>query len=157
MSPRLVREFGLGSRLKVRGPTGRFTWTGDDRAPVLLVGAGSGVVPLMSMIRFAAASGLEIPVTLVRSSITYDHAFYREKLALLVTQHCWLRVVHSVTRDPHETRALYHRRDNAQRSSQRNNSPHAYLCGPPAMVETAAAALNEFGINPARVYSEKYD
>jgi 3-phenylpropionate/trans-cinnamate dioxygenase ferredoxin reductase subunit len=114
----------------------------------------------MSMVRFASASGLEIPVTLVCSSITYDHAFYREELALLAIQHCWLRVVHSVTRDPHETRALYHRRIDATMLSEVLNGtipPHAYLCGPPAMVETAAAALNEFGVNPERVYSEKYD
>jgi len=56
ISPRLVREFGLGSRLEVRVPTGRFTWTGDDREPVLLAGTASGVVSLMSMIRFAATS-----------------------------------------------------------------------------------------------------
>ena len=105
-------------------------------------------------------------MTLVCSSITYGHAYYREELALWVTQHCWLRVVHSATRDPHERDEALpstHRRIDAStrqcsaKFSTEQFPPHAYLCSPPAMVATAAAALNEFGINPERVYSDKYD
>jgi ferredoxin-NADP reductase len=114
----------------------------------------------MSMIRFAAASGLEIPVSLVCSAATYDHAFYREELAQLATQHRWLRVVHTVTRDLDDPRALYHRRIDASMLGEVLNGtipPQAFLCGPPAMVETAATVLHELGVNPERVHSEKYD
>jgi ferredoxin-NADP reductase len=75
-------------------PYGRFTWDGRDAGPVLLVGAGSGTVPLMSMIRHAAQRGGGDPVVLVCSAITYSHAFYRAELARLASRHPWLRVVH---------------------------------------------------------------
>lgn len=160
ISPRLVRELGVGAQLEVRGPTGRFTWTGDDGDPVLLVGAGSGIVPLMAMIRYAAATGQETPMCLVCSSITYNHALYHKELALMVAEHRWLRVVYSVTRDAGEPRAAYHRRIDENMLAEVLDgkiSPQAYLCGPPAMVEAAASALAKLGVDPERVHSEKYD
>src|ERR1019366_157297 len=85
ISPRLVRDLSPGDRIEVRGPVGRFTWTADDGGPVLLIGAGSGVVPLMSMIRYGA-------------------------VADLAARHSWLEVVHPFTRDPNDPRASHHRR-----------------------------------------------
>ena len=53
VSPVLVRDTPIGSKLEVRGPYGAFNWTEDMGGPLLLVAAGSGVVPFMSMIRYA--------------------------------------------------------------------------------------------------------
>ena len=160
ISPRLVRHLDVGQRLEVRGPYGRFTWTGDDGDRVLLVGAGSGIVPLMAMLRYTAAAGREVPMCLVCSAITYDHALYRHELAQLSCQHRWLRVVHSVTRDLREPRAAYHRRidrDLLAAVLDGEVPPQAYLCGPPAMVEATVVALTDLGVDPSRVRSEKYD
>jgi len=160
VSPRLVRGLAVGRSLEVRGPYGRFTWTGDDGDPVLLVGAGSGLVPLMAMIRYAALAGRGIPMCLVCSAVTYDHALYRDELARLSGEHGWLRVVHSVTRDPGETRATYHRRIDRDLLADVLGGEvpaQAYLCGPPAMVDAVAAALAGLGVDPGRVRSEKYD
>ena len=99
ISPRLVRDLRVGQRLEVRGPSGRFTWTGEDGRPVLLVGAGSGLVPLMAMVRYAVVVGRALPLCLVCSAVTYQHALYREELADLSARYEWLRVVHCVTRD----------------------------------------------------------
>lgn len=160
VSPRLVREFRVGQELEVRGPFGRFTWTGDDRRAVLLVGAGSGLVPLVAMIRYAVAAQLEIPMRLVCSASTYDHALYREELSRLSTQHGWLHVIHCITRDDAEARAAYHRRidqDVLFEVLEGHIPPHAYLCGPPEMVDAAAAALINLGMEPQAIRSEKYD
>ena len=138
LSPLLV-GLHAGDRLSVRGPYGRFTWDGRDTRPVLLVGAGSGMVPLMSMVRHAVQRGRKEPVVLVCSAITYCHAFYREELAALAARHSWLRVVHCITRDPAEPRAHYHRRVESSVLSESLDGDHpvaAYLCGPPAMVES---------------------
>lgn len=160
ISPRLVRGLSAGGRVEVRGPTGRFTWTEEDGGPVLLVGAGSGVVPLVSIIRFGAATGLSIPMCLVCSSPSFDYALYRDDLERLAVENSWLRIVHSFTRDASDRRAAYHRRiDHAMLSEVLDGQipQHAYLCGPPAMVEDAAKALGELGVDASRIYSEKYD
>ena len=160
ISPRLVRDLGVGQQLEVRGPSGRFTWTGDDGDAVLLVGAGSGLVPLVAMIRYAAAAGREVPICLVCSATTYDHAMYSEELRRLSLQHHWLRVVHCITRDAGEPRAAYHRRIDQDLLAEVLDGhvvPQAFLCGPPAMVDVAADALVNLGIDPGRIRSEKYD
>lgn len=159
ISPRLVKDLPAGSHLSVRGPTGRFTWDGGC-APVLLVGAGSGLVPLMSMIRYAVFAGRTTPMWLICSAITYDHAFYHVELERLVSEQPWLRVAHCVTRDAGERRAAYHRRIDAPILSDvlEDEIPAtAYLCGPPAMVEGVAADLRILGMPPGTIHTEKYD
>jgi len=159
LSSRLV-GLRAGQRLDVRGPYGRFTWIGEDLGPVLLVGAGSGLVPLMSMIRYTVHRGRRDPAWLICSAATYDHAFYREELADLAGSHRWLQVVHCITRDPTEVRADYHRRiDKAVLSECLEDATpvRTYLCGPPAMVESVAAALVDLGVDPGAIATEKYD
>lgn len=158
-SPLLV-HLRVGDVVAVRGPYGRFTWDGRDGGPVLLVGAGSGMVPLMSIVRHAAQRSRRDPVVLICSAITYSHAFYRDELAGLAARHSWLRVVYCITRDPGEPRAHYHRRvDKAVLSeSLEGIHPHAaYLCGAPVMVESTAEALVNLGVEPERIKTEKYD
>lgn len=160
VSPKLVREFSPGDTLEVRGPYGRFVWDEAAAGPALLVGAGSGLVPLMSMIRFAAQCGRSEPVMLVSSAIDYAHAFYAEELAAAAETHGWLSVALCITRDPHEPRATYHRRIDREILAEvtAGNPPgRAYLCGPPAMVETATAALVSLGLAPEHILTEKYD
>jgi len=160
ISPRLVRDLGVGRQLEVRGPSGRFTWTGDDGEAVLLVGAGSGLVPLVAMVRYAVAARREVPICLVCSAITYDHALYREELHRLSVQHRWIHVVHCITRDAGEPRASYHRRidqDLLAEVLDGHIARQAFLCGPPAMVDVAAGALINLGFDPQRIRSEKYD
>lgn len=159
MSPGLVNDLGIGSRLEVRGPAGRFIWSGHPD-PVLLVGAGSGLVPLMSMVRYAAWTGRSTPMWLICSATTWEHAFYREELARLAGEQRWLRVVHCVTGDPGEPRAGYHRRIDAEILAEvldGEQAAAAYLCGPPVMVETVAETLDGLGIPAGCIHTEKYD
>ena len=158
-SPLLVHLW-VGNVVAVRGPYGRFTWDGANDGPVLLVGAGSGMVPLTSMVRHAAQRGRRDPVVLICSAITYSHAFYRDELASLAAQHSWLRIVHCITRDPTEARADYHRRvDRGVLSANLAGiDPVApYLCGSPAMVESVSDALVDLRVKPEFIETEKYD
>jgi ferredoxin-NADP reductase len=160
VSPRLVGDLAEGDRVEVRGPVGRFTWTTEDGGPVLLVGAGSGVVPLMSMIRYAVATDLDIPMRLVCSSSNFDYAFYHRDLVDLAERFSWLKVVHTFTRDPFDPRASHHRRIDQTMVAEavaEQFPGRAYICGPPTMVEDVQKWLTELGVNPAAVLVEKYD
>lgn len=160
LSPRLVRGLSVGELVQVRGPVGRFTWTVDDGGPVLLVGAGSGVVPLMSMIRYATAADLHIPMRLLYSSSGFDNAFYHRDLTGLAERCSWLEVAHTCTRDSSDARATHHRRiDQRMLAEAVAGQPpgRAYICGPPAMVEDVRGWLGELGVDPTRVRVEKYD
>lgn len=160
ISPRLVRDLSPGDHIEVRGPVGRFTWTADDGGPVLLIGAGSGIVPLISMIRYAAVAQLAIPVRLVSSSSNFDYTFYHHELSDLAARHPWLEVVHTFTRDPDDPRASHHRRIDRAMVAEvvAGQFPrHTYICGPPAMVEAVQGWLTELGVDPDHVQVEKYD
>ncbi len=160
ISPLLVGTLAVGDRVEVRGPAGRFTWTADDGGPVLLIGAGSGVVPLMSIVRYVAAASLDIPIRLVCSSSSFEYALYHEDLGVLAQRHSWLGVIHTFTRAPGDPRAAHHRRiDRAMLADAvaQQHPERAYVCGPPEMVENVQEWLSELGVDPTRVRTEKYD
>ena len=160
ISPRLVRDLFAGDEVEVRGPAGRFTWTEGEGGPILLVGAGSGVVPLVSIIRYGVAMDLRVPMCLICSSTSYDYALYRDVLDRLAEECSWIRVVHTFTRDLNDRRAVYHRRiDRALLAEVLDGQipRFAYLCGPPIMVEATATWLKELGLDAHRVRTEKYD
>ena len=160
VSPVLVRYRPAGSLLEVRGPYGSFTWTEEMGGPVLLVGAGSGVVPLMAMIRYQVSRSSTVPMHLLFSSKSRDYVIYREELARAEGSHSWLRVSHSFTRDLGDELARYHRRiDKAMvEEVYRATVPKlAYLCGPPEMVDDVERTLLELGMEAASIRTEKYD
>lgn len=160
VSPRLVGDLSRGDRLEVRGPVGRFTWTAADGGPVLLVGAGSGVVPLMSIIRYGVATNLETPMRLVCSFADFDHAFYHAELSDLAARYPWLDVVFSFTRDNSDSRATHHRRiDAAMITDALVGQPPqwSYICGPPTMVDDVGEWLGNLSVDRTRIRTEKYD
>src|SRR3954469_12029272 len=81
VSPYLAGELRAGDELELRGPVGgHFTWHVDDGGPLLLVGGGSGVVPLMAMLRHKAAQGADLDARLLVSARRWDEVFYRDEL-----------------------------------------------------------------------------
>ena len=83
VSPYLTRELRPGDRIEVRGPIGGyFVWTADLAGPLLLVAGGSGVVPLMAMLRHRAAAGATTPARLLYSARSLEDVIYREELVL---------------------------------------------------------------------------
>jgi ferredoxin-NADP reductase len=158
VSPYLVDEVRPGDELELRGPLGGwFVWTPDLPGPVQLIGGGSGIVPLMAMIRSHTASGSAAPFRLLYSVRTPDDAFFRAELdeptpGLEIT---WLytrggpaggaRPPGRITVD-----------DLAAAAFPASLSPAVFVCGPTGFVETVATALVALGHEPRRVKTERF-
>ena len=88
-----------GDQFEVRGPIGGwFVWDAADGGPLLLVGGGSGVVPLMAMARHRAAAGSDAPTRLLLSSRSWEDVIYRDELDALAARGDGFEVVHTLTR-----------------------------------------------------------
>src|SRR5215467_7498787 len=99
VSPYLVDELRTGDKLELRGPIGAyFVWEASMGGPLLLVAGGSGIVPLMAMLRHRAAVGSSVPTRLLYSSRSYDDVIYRDELDRLVKSSTMLEVVETLTR-----------------------------------------------------------
>ena len=161
VSPYLVDEVRVGDRLEVRGPIGGyFTWTANDGGPLLLVGGGSGVVPLMAMLRHRAASAVTVPTALLYSSRTYDDVIYRAELERLMGADSSVRIVHTLTRSQPEGWTGYRRRIDrdmlAEVAPAAAEDPVAFICGPTRLVENAAEILTGLGFAAARIKTERF-
>ncbi len=161
VSPYLVDEVRAGDRLEIRGPIGGyFTWTAADGGPLLLVAGGSGVVPLMAMLRHRAAVGASVPTTLLYSSRAYDDIIYRAELDRMSKANASARIVHTLTRSQPDGWTGYRRRVDrdllAEVVPPAQEQPLAYICGPTRMVESAAEILTDLGYAPGRVKTERF-
>ncbi len=161
VSPYLTDVLMAGDKLELRGPIGGyFAWEEGDGGPLFLVGGGSGVAPLMAMIRHRAAVGSDIPCRLLYSSRSYEEIIFREELETLVSRGSVLEVIHTLTRSRPEGWTGYHRRIDAEMLAEvarpPDESPLAFVCGPTSFVEGVADALVRLGHVPARVKTERF-
>ena len=161
VSPYLTDELRPGDKLELRGPIGGyFTWTVADGGPLLLVAGGSGVVPLMAMIRHRARSGSESPVRLLYSSRSWEDLIYRDDLASLAGRRDGLEVVHTLTRSQPPRWAGYRRRVDRELLREiawpADGGARAFVCGPTAFVETVASGLVDIGYPPELVKTERF-
>jgi ferredoxin-NADP reductase len=161
VSPYLTEELRVGDKLELRGPIGGyFVWEAALGGPLLLVAGGSGIVPLMAMLRHRAAVGSTVPTRLLYSSRSYADIIYRDEIDRLVGRTTMLKVVHTLTRVQPPGWTGYQRRidtdmlrDVAWPAEQH---PLMYICGPTPFVETAAASLVTLGHDPGRVKTERF-
>ena len=161
VSPYLTEVLMAGEKLEIRGPIGGyFTWEAGEGGPLLLVGGGSGVVPLMAMIRHRAAAGSDVPVRLLYSSRSYEEIIYREELEDLVSRDGSLEVIHTLTRSRPEGWSGYGRRIDAEMLEEvawpPDERPLAFVCGPTPLVEGVGSALVSLGHDPARVKTGRF-
>lgn len=165
VSPYLTDELRVGDRIELRGPIGGyFVWDPRDRknegSPLFLVAGGSGIVPLMSMIRHRANSQNKVPTKLLYSSHSYDDVIYREELDRISANDSSLRVIHTLTRRQPQNWMSYERRIDramlAETGWQPAEKPIAFTCGPTALVETVANHLLELGYEPERIKTERF-
>ena len=161
VSTYLTDELMAGDMLELRGPVGGwFVWEAEDGGPLLLVGGGSGVAPLMAMIRHRAAVGSGVPTRLLYSSRSYEEIIYREELDSLSAGDEALEVFHTLTRSRLEGWTGYDRRIDAgmlaEVSWPPDESPLVFVCGPTPFVEAAATALVGLGHDPARIKTERF-
>ena len=161
VSPYLTVVLMAGDKLELRGPIGGwFTWEAEEGGPLLLVGGGSGVAPLMAMIRHRAATGSDAPCRLLYSSRSYEEIIFREELETLASRDGALEVFHALTRSQSPGWTGYHRRVDAEMLREVGWSPEerplAFVCGPTSFVEGVADALVGLGHDPARVKTERF-
>ena len=159
VSPYLTLDVVAGDRFEIRGPVGGyFVWEPEHGGPLLLVAGGSGVVPLMAMVRHRRAAGADVPTRLLLSSRTWDDAIYRDELERLMGD--GLHVVHTLTRTQPPGWAGYARRVDAELLREvawpAAELPLAYVCGPTSFVESVASGLVELGYDPGRVKTERF-
>jgi ferredoxin-NADP reductase len=160
VSPYLVGELRPGDELELRGPVGGyFVWEESLGGPLLLVGGGSGIVPLRSMLRHHSAVESEIPVRLLYSARALDEVIYRDELARLAA-HDEVDVRFTLTREWPEGWSGYRRRIDRELLGELawppQERPLVYVCGPTGLVEAAASALVELGHDPARIRTERF-
>lgn len=160
VSPYLVDEIAEGDELELRGPVGGyFTWRASQGGPLLLVGGGSGFVPLMAILRHRAAAGSTAPTAALLSTRSLDDVFYREELAKLGADPT-LRLVQTFTRTPPPGWRGRTRRVDAAMLAEVGFAPGAapfiYVCGPTRFVEAVASALAGQGHPPERIRTERF-
>jgi len=151
-----------GDRIEARGPIGGyFVWEAAMASdPLMLIAGGSGVVPLMSMIRHRAAAKSNLPTRLLYSSRNRDDVIYYDELETLRANGNGLEVFHTLTRAQPAGWTGYTRRiDEAMLKevvAPLGKSVQVFICGPTLMVESAANALVKLGIPPAQVRTERF-
>ncbi len=161
VSPYLVDELRVGDKLELRGPIGGyFVWEASMGGPLLLVAGGSGMVPLMAMLRHRAAVGSTIVARLLYSSRSYEDVIYRDELDRLVRNTTMLEVVHTLTRVQPPGWTGYQRRVDTEMLREvawpSDQRPLTFICGPTPFVESAAASLVRLGHEPGRIKTERF-
>jgi len=160
VSPFLIDELAVGDAVEARGPFGGwFVWRAQDPGPVLLVAGGSGIVPLMAMIRTRAGAS-RAPFRLVYSVRTPADRIYASELRRRVAEDGGLDVAWVHTRiapdgDPRPPGRL-RAEDLAAHGWPPDFEPTCYVCGPTGFVEAAATLLTNAGHDPARIRTERF-
>ena len=161
VSPYLVDEMAPGDMCELRGPIGGwFVWDADDGGPLLLVGGGSGVVPLMSMLRHRAALHSGVPARLLLSARSLDDVLYADELHGLDAGDDELDVSITLTRTAPPDWPGYARRVDRSMLEEvawpAADRPHVYVCGPTPFVEAVAAGLVDLGHDAGLVKTERF-
>jgi ferredoxin-NADP reductase len=157
VSPYLAGEVRTGDEFEIRGPVGgHFTWRVQDGGPLLLVAGGSGLVPLMAMLRHRAAQGSDVDARLLLSARSLEDVFYRDELSALDA----VRVSYTLTRERPADWNGYDRRVDAEMLADvgppASEDPRIFVCGPTAFVEQAAESLVSLGHEPGAIRTERF-
>jgi ferredoxin-NADP reductase len=159
VSPYLTEELRPGEKIELRGPIGGyFVWEPSERGPLMLVAGGSGIVPLMAMIRTRAVAGDNTETLLLYSSRSQDDVIYRDELERLSGS--GLTVVHALTDSQPPGWTGYARRVDAEMLAEVGprpaKRPRVYACGPTPFVEAVAEALVQLGHDPLAIKTERF-
>jgi ferredoxin-NADP reductase len=161
VSPYLVEVLRPGDELELRGPIGGFfVWEESLGGPLVLIGGGSGVVPLRAMLRHWVAGSRSVPVRLLYSSRSLDEVIYREELLGYASGHECVQVRFALTREwPEDYTGHTGRIDRvllAEAAGPPDEGPLVYVCGPSGFVGAAADWLVELGHAAERIRTERF-
>jgi ferredoxin-NADP reductase len=161
VSPYLTDVLVVGDRIELRGPIGGyFVWEPDRGGPLLLVAGGSGIAPLMAMVRARLHAGSDVPVRMLLSWRSGEDVIYADELNATARDAAGVEITHTFTRStPDGWTGRTGRLDRealAALAWTPSERPLAYVCGPTGLVEAVASALVELGHDPARVLTERF-
>jgi ferredoxin-NADP reductase len=161
VSPYFVDEMAIGDQIEVRGPIGGwFAWRPESPNPILLVGGGSGVVPLMAMVRERDRVRSRAPFRLVYSARSAEELLYREELADRSSADDRLIVDRIYTRSAPlgygRPPSRINKMDLGDLSWARGSAPRCYVCGPNGFVESSSQLLLALGHAPAMIRTERF-
>jgi ferredoxin-NADP reductase len=152
----------VGDEIELRGPLGgHFIWSGTDGGPLLLAGGGSGVVPLMSMIRHRQAAAADVPAVLLLSARGWNDILYRDELLGLEQRSNGFTLVLTLTREAPMRQGDYGRRVDATMMAEvaarlPTAAEHVFICGSNHFVNAAADGAVAAGIPVSIVRTERY-
>jgi ferredoxin-NADP reductase len=161
VSPYLVGELRVGDKLELRGPIGGFfVWRAVDPAPLFLIAGGSGVVPLMAMLRHRARANGKTQARLLYSSRTLADVIYRDELGRIAGAGDGVEVFHTLTREkPEGWKGFTRRVDQAMMQEVAwpvDRMPAVFICGPTTFVEAAASLLVTMGYPASSIRTERF-
>lgn len=161
VSPFLVSDYALGDPMELRGPVGGwFVWRPEDTQPVLLVAGGSGIVPLIAMVRARAAAGSRTPFRLIYSVRTPSEVYYADELRRRGRDDLGLDVTVVYTRQAPEGSGRPPGRLSAGELAAAgwpaDLRPRCYVCGPTGFVEAAAVMLLAAGHAEDQIRTERF-
>lgn len=161
VSPYLHDVLMPGDQLELRGPIGGyFVWEVSLGGPLLLVGGGSGVVPLMAMLRHRAAQHSTLPARILYSSRTAEDVIYRDELDGMAAADPTFEPFYTFTRQPPAGWTGYRRRIDATMLAEVmrpfDRRARVYVCGPTLLVEAVANALVQMELPIERIRTERF-
>jgi ferredoxin-NADP reductase len=161
VSPYLVDELQVGDKLELRGPIGGyFVWQPSDGGPLFLAAGGSGLVPLMAMVRARIRDGGDVPVRLLVSSRSADDVIYNGELGAIAAGHDGVEVIQTLTRAQPPGWSGYRRRVDREMLADvawpATDKPRCYVCGPTGFVEAVATSLVELGHEAGNIRTERF-
>jgi ferredoxin-NADP reductase len=161
VSPYLVGDLRAGDRFELRGPIGRhFAWTVAMRGPLCLIAGGSGIAPLMAMLRHRDRRKSRAPAVLLYSSRSLEDVIYREELDAMARRDPDLRVVNTLTRKQPQGWMGHRRRVDkallAEAHFPPEQNPKSFVCGPTPFVEDVSTLLVELGHDPLTIKTERF-
>ena len=164
VSSYLCGELREGDRFELRGPIGGyFVWDVSDGGPLMLIGGGSGIVPLMAMLRHRAIAlpqHTSVPTRLLYSSRRWDEVIYRNELERLSASDRSLQITHAITREPPAGWSGYRRRIDramlAEVAWPPSEQPRIFVCGSTPLVEAVASELVTLGYGADTIRTERF-
>jgi ferredoxin-NADP reductase len=161
VSPYLVDELAPGDQLELRGPVGGyFIWSVAVGGPLLLVAGGSGITPLMAMLRHRARQASTIPTRLLYSARSLDDVIFYKELESLTSRSDGLEVFYTLTRSQPAGWTGFSRRIDREMLAEvafgPAMQPLCMVCGPTPLVEAVAEGLVDQGHASDRVKTERF-
>lgn len=166
VSPHLCDEVREGDQIEVRGPMGSFVWDVDVGGPLQLVAAGSGIVPLMAILRYRELALADkrarhaLPARLLFSSRRWDDVIYRQELTQLAETDDSVQVTHTITREPPPGWSGFRRRVDramlAEVAWPPADRPRIFVCGPTPFVEFVTEELAVLGHDATFIKAERF-